>query len=221
MSESRKHDPIQGEIIHEYDGIEEADNKLPGWWLWTFYIAIAFSFGYWLWVEAFEVSPGPLDSYIAERMEALDTGEEVTDEALVSLAADKLAVRAGERAFAQNCAKCHGSRGEGNIGPNLTDEFWLAGGAPVDIYATVMHGRNGKGMPAWGLQLGPGMCKQVTSYLHTLRGTNLPGKPPQGERWEAPAAAPAGPAAAPADGEAVKSSGLEAPADPSVRTAAR
>ena len=182
MTQGNKHDAIQGEIVHVYDGIEEADNRLPRWWLWTFYIAIAFSFGYWVYYESFAIGAGPLDRFTQDRMAALDTGEPVTDEVLVALAADKLAVRAGGKAFAQNCAKCHGSRAEGNIGPNLTDDYWLADDDPAGVYATISAGRTGKGMPAWGLQLGPGACKQIAAYLITVRGSNLPGKPPQGEK---------------------------------------
>jgi cytochrome c oxidase cbb3-type subunit 3 len=187
--ETSKRDAIQGEIIHEYDGIEEADNKLPQWWLWTFYIAIAFSLVYWVYYEAVGVGHGPLDSFTAERMEAMDTGAPITDTVLLELASDKLAVRAGEKAFGQNCAKCHGSRGEGNIGPNLTDEFWIGEGSPVAIYSTIAQGRTGKGMPAWGLQLGPGACKQLASYVLTVRNTNLPGKPAQGQKWKEAASA--------------------------------
>ncbi len=182
MSDHSEHDPIQGLIVHEYDDIKEADNKLPQWWLWSFYLAIAFAFGYWIWFEAFGVGDGPLDRYSQERMAALDTGEPVTDEVLVQLAADRLAVRGGARTFSQNCAKCHGSSAEGNIGPNLTDQFWIGGHAPVDIYQTIVDGRSGKGMPPWGLQLGPGACKQVAAYVLSIKNSNVPGKEPQGTR---------------------------------------
>ena len=43
MSEGKRTDEIQGEILHVYDDIEEADNNLPTWWLLTFYGAIAFA----------------------------------------------------------------------------------------------------------------------------------------------------------------------------------
>lgn len=180
MIDHREHDPIQGPIVHEYDDIKEADNKLPQWWLWSFYLAIAFAFGYWVWFEALAAGDGPLDRYTQERTAALDTGAPVTDEELVALAADRLTVRAGERTFSQNCAKCHGSAAEGNIGPNLTDDYWIGGHAPLDIYQTILAGRSGKGMPPWGLQLGPGACKQVAAYLLSIRNTNVPGKEPQG-----------------------------------------
>ena len=108
---------------------------------------------------------------------------------IAELAADKLAVKAGGAVFTRNCVKCHGARGEGNIGPNLTDEFWIAGGSALDIYQTILHGRDGKGMPSWGLVLGTGACKQLAAYVVTIRGSNLPGKAPQGERRPDPAPA--------------------------------
>jgi cytochrome c oxidase cbb3-type subunit 3 len=182
VTQELKRDAIQGDIVHEYDGIEEADNRLPQWWLWTFYVAIAFAWGYWIYYESVGVGHGPLDTFVTERMAALDTGAPVTDEELVGLSGDRLTLRAGEKAFGQNCAKCHGSRAEGNIGPNLTDEYWLSDDAPAAIYATITEGRTGKGMPAWGLQLGPGLCKQIAAYLLTVRSTNVPGKAPQGDK---------------------------------------
>ena len=161
------------------------NGSLPRWWLWASGVAIALAAGYWLWAEAFHFTPAPLERYLAERAAALDTGEEVTEEMLGKLAADKLAVKAGGATFTRTCVKCHGARGEGSIGPNLTDEFWIAGGSALDIYRTIVHGRDGKGMPSWGLQLGTGECKQIAAFLLTIRGTNLPGKAPQGDRSSA------------------------------------
>ena len=31
---------------HDWDGIQELNNPLPRWWLWTFYLTIIFSIGY-------------------------------------------------------------------------------------------------------------------------------------------------------------------------------
>jgi cytochrome c oxidase cbb3-type subunit 3 len=183
-----KSDPIQGEIAHEVAGIAQADNRIPPWWLWAAGLSLALAAGVWLWRSAFEISPGALDRYLAARAAALDTGELVTEDMLIVLAGDQLAVRAGARSFAQNCAKCHGVRGQGEVGPNLTDSYWLAGGSAVDIYTTIVEGRNAQGMPPWG-SLGRGTCKQLTAYLLTIRDLNLPGKPPQGAQvtWRPPA----------------------------------
>jgi cytochrome c oxidase cbb3-type subunit 3 len=167
-------------------GVEQTDGAVPRWWLWACAFTVALAAGAWLWIEGLHVSPRPMERYLAERAAALDTGEEVTAEMITVLAADKLAVRAGISSFARNCVKCHGASGEGNIGPNLTDDFWIAGGSALDIYRTIVHGRDGKGMPSWGLSLGTGECKQIAAYVLTMRGTNRPGKAAQGSRWQEP-----------------------------------
>lgn len=177
-------DPIEGAIVQETGGIPQADNRLPGWWLWLFWIAVALAAGTWLGGQAFHVVPGPLERYLADRTAALDAGGLVKDETLEALARDRLAVVAGAAAFQKNCTRCHGERAEGKVGPNLTDPYWIGGGAPVDIYATIVEGRNAKGMPPWGGELGRGLCKQVAAYILTIRDQNLPGKPPQGARWQ-------------------------------------
>ncbi|HKE17956.1 MAG TPA: c-type cytochrome [Kofleriaceae bacterium] len=165
------------------DARGESGGPVPRWWLWATSLTVALAAGTWLWTEALHLSPTPLERYVAERAAALDTGEPVTEQVLADLARDKLAVRAGEGAFARNCARCHGAGAEGNIGPNLTDDFWIGGGAALDIYQTILRGRDGKGMPSWGLLLGTADCKQLAAYVVTLRGANRPGKAPQGARW--------------------------------------
>ena len=178
---------MKDEILHTTGGIPQADHRLPAWWQWLFWTSLALAAVMWLATAAFHAVPGPLERYLAARAAALDTGGLVTDDMLLDLARDRLAVQAGAEAFAKNCTRCHGERGEGNVGPNLTDPFWIGGGAPVDLYATIVEGRNARGMPPWGGQLGRGVCKQVAAYLLTIRDRNLPGKAPQGARWQPPA----------------------------------
>jgi cytochrome c oxidase cbb3-type subunit 3 len=224
MSNGIRTDDIQGLIIHEYDGIEEADNRLPNWWLWTFYGAIIIGAAYWVWFEAFEIGQGPAEAYTIAKLEALDTGEEVTDDMILSIAEDSGQVKAGKKEYAKNCVTCHGASGEGKIGPNLTDEFWIHGGSAKNIYDTVLRGVNGKGMPAWGLNLGAGKSKLLAAYLVSIRDSNLPGKEPQGEKWEPPPPSEELPADAPpedappadgtpADGTAKPAEGTAKPAD--------
>jgi cytochrome c oxidase cbb3-type subunit 3 len=77
--------------------------------------------------------------------------------------------------------ECHGPKGQGVIGPNLTDDYWLHGKASfMDIYAVVNEGVPAKGMPAWGKKLDPVEVAKLAAYVGTLRGTNLPGKAPEG-----------------------------------------
>ena len=193
-----RNDAIQGQIVHVYDGIEEADNALPQWWLVTFFAAMIFGVFYWMAYEAMPVADNPGAAYTKERLAALNSGGEVTEADLVKLLDDAPMLAAGKATFVRSCINCHGSKAEGKEGPNLTDNSWLYGGNPTEIYQTIFLGTK-KGMPSWGPKLGGGAVKQVTAYVLSLRNTNVPGKAAQGTEWvpsEAPAEAP-GPATEP------------------------
>ncbi len=179
MSEPLRKDAIQGQIIHVYDGIEEADNALPRWWLVTFFAAIVFAMFYWMAHESMPVADNPGAAYTKARLEALNRGGEVSEEDLLILLDDAPMVAAGKATFIRSCSKCHGMRAEGKEGPNLTDAFWLYGGAPIEVFQTISGGTK-KGMPDWGPKLGQGAVKQVAAYVLTLRNTNVVGKAPQG-----------------------------------------
>lgn len=179
----------ENKVIHEIDGIEEYDNKLPNWWLYTLFGSIVFAFGYWFVYQTAGIGKLPKAEYEAEldRVAAAQAGNAklvpITAEALSALAKDRGAVARGKQVFGSTCVACHRADGGGVVGPNLTDEFWLHGGAADKIYKSVSEGVPDKGMPAWGKQLGPEKIQAVTAYLLTLRGTNVPGgKAAQGER---------------------------------------
>lgn len=214
-------DEIQGEILHVYDGIEEADNELPNWWLWTFYGAIVFSVFYWFAYHEFESVPLPGEAYAIELQQR--SGGAVSEELLVAMAGNPDAIAAGQALYATNCAVCHKERGEGNIGPNLTDEFWIHGGGPIQIHDTIANGALQAGMPAWAGPLGAEKVQQLTAFVLSIRDTNIAGKEPQGERWVpggAPTAAPTEeveevegePTEAAAPTDAVEGAPTEAPA---------
>jgi cytochrome c oxidase cbb3-type subunit III len=180
----------ENRVIHSVDGIEEYDNQLPRWWLITFYGAIAFAAGYWFHYQVSGFGELPSAAYQAEQDRAAALAAErvkaqgaMTPEALLTLAKDKTTVAQGKQIFTQTCVACHRQDGGGGVGPNLTDDFWLHGGAPEKIYKTITEGVLDKGMPAWGPQLGPDRVQAVTAYVLGLRGTNVEGgKAPQGER---------------------------------------
>jgi cytochrome c oxidase cbb3-type subunit III len=169
------------------DGIEEYDNRLPNWWLATFYGAILFGVGYWFYFQVFQVGETTQAAWRREVAEiAAKSGQNivVTSQQLVDLSKDPAVLAEGKQIFTTTCVACHAASGGGIVGPNLTDEYWLHGGAPDQIFTTVRDGVAIKGMPAWGPQLGITRVQAVTAYVLTLRNTNVPGgKPPQGDKF--------------------------------------
>ena len=176
--------------VHVYDDIQECDNLLPRWWLYSLFGTVIFALGYWFYFHVFMAGTLPNEAYTQEVQ--AETAREsariraagvMTPAALLALSHDASLVHQGQEVFRSTCATCHGPSGGGLIGPNLTDEFWLHGGAPDAIFHTINEGVAARGMPAWGPQLGIDRVQAVTAYLLTVRNTHVPGgRPPQGER---------------------------------------
>jgi cytochrome c oxidase cbb3-type subunit 3 len=186
MSEAKRTDEIQGEILHVYDDIEEADNNLPTWWLLTFYGAVVFGLVYWFYFHEYAIGQLQPQKY-AEAVAAAEAERSiVTDESLEALALDESALVKGQEIFMAQCFACHDAKGQGRegLGPNLTDKYWVHGGAPTDIHATVTNGVAAKGMPPWTPILGEQGVNQVVAYILTIRNTEVPGKGPEGEIWK-------------------------------------
>lgn len=167
---------------HNYDGIEEFDNPLPGWWLVTFFGTIIFSFIYYL---HYEVGSGPNQAQqLAEDLaiiQSLKKGGPALDEEKLAAMVSQEQLDKGAQAFAAKCAACHGAKGEGLIGPNLTDKHFLHGNKRMDMYAVISNGVLDKGMPPWKDQMSSDELAAVTNYVFSLKGTFVAGKPPQGQ----------------------------------------
>lgn len=182
-------DPEEG-VVHEYDGIREMDNRLPRWWLYTLFGAIAFGAGYWLYFHSWDLGELSSKRYARERAEEIAAEAErakaagdITPEMLTLLARDEKTVEEGKAIFEANCVTCHAAGGKGNIGPNLTDDYWLHGGQSMQIYGTVKNGFTEKQMPAWGPKLGEVRVRNAVAYVLSIQGTNVSGgKAPQGEK---------------------------------------
>lgn len=186
MSHSDDKDPLL--LDHEYDGIREFDNPLPTWWLWTFFLAIIFGFLYWIdsetagrptQVQAVEAELSELKTMAPKEAPAAESGDAYEKFAAVAANVEK-----GKEVYAGKCAACHGPEGQGLIGPNLADEFWIHGkGGFPDVDKVVRGGVLDKGMPPWEAQLSANDIKAVTVFVVSLRGTNPPNpKPPQGAK---------------------------------------
>lgn len=178
---------------HSYDGIQEFDNPMPGWWVWIFVATIVFTPIYVLGVHVY----GFINSYeddLAEGQQELQVMREAYAAAnptfdadsttLAVYASDPAQVAAGATAYATYCAACHGDQGQGLIGPNLTDAYWIHGGSDVDLYNVVTRGVVERGMAPWEAVLTPEQRAQVVAFIRSLQGTNPPGaKEPQGVEY--------------------------------------
>ena len=87
---------------------------------------------------------------------------------------DPKSAASGEALFQLHCSMCHGHLGQGIIGPNLTDAYWLHGSKNHQIAQTIKEGVSEKGMPAWREQFSPTQIGQLVRYIHFLEGTNPP-----------------------------------------------
>jgi cytochrome c oxidase cbb3-type subunit 3 len=174
---------------HEYDGIAEYDNPLPTWWRRIFWATFLFSLGYYVHYQLTGNGASVEDTYAGEmrehreRMAAAALGQQIDEAALTRLMQDPAMLKDGRTLFLARCVQCHADRGQGNIGPNLTDDHWIYGSARLmDLFEIVSDGRTQKGMPMWSRILSPVEIAQVAAYVGTLRNTQVAGKAPQGTR---------------------------------------
>jgi len=178
-------------LDHNYDGIQELDNALPPWWKYGFIITIGFAFVYLLNFHVLGNGKNPTQEYAAE-MENAKIAKELydannkdkIDETMVPMA-DAAGIKIGKDDFLANCIACHGSKGEGGAGPNLTDDYWIHKGSLNDIYHTLKVGYADKGMQSWAIKFSPKEMDEIASYVKLLKGTNPPGaKAPQGDLYD-------------------------------------
>lgn len=188
--------PIEEEkdlvMDHEFDGISELDNPVPIWFNGLFYATVAFAVVYLSVYHVFGWGPNQDEEYVREmaaaekaKQEYLAQAANLVDENTVTIDASVQTLNAGKATFITSCAVCHGQLGEGGIGPNLTDQFWLHGGELADIFKVVKYGVLDKGMVPWEQSLTPAQIAEVSNYVLSLRGTTPPNpKEPQGMEVE-------------------------------------
>lgn len=185
------------ESHQDNDGIREYDNPLPMWFLYLFLGSIVFAclyFAYWYghgWATARTAGVGMnLGSSGAAYMASVRKAEarmaeaatvEPQGEALLAVLKAPASISKGEALYRTTCAACHGDQGQGVVGPNLTDAFWIHGGKPEAVLASVASGYPEKGMPAWKPTLGPEKVRLITAYVLSLKGRPVANpKAPQG-----------------------------------------
>ncbi|MDF1549546.1 MAG: c-type cytochrome [Bacteroidales bacterium] len=175
---------------HEYDNIRELDNPAPFWLMGLFYLSVLFSIfygAYYFWIGIGELQTAEYKSEIAAaEINSKKQASSAFDESNISLYHDEANLAAGAELFAtKTCVTCHGTKGEGNaIGPNMTDEYWIHGNTPEQLYQVVKNGVPEKGMTPFKGQLSEKQIVQVISFLLIkLQGTTPENaKAPQGEK---------------------------------------
>ena len=189
---------IVGTTGHEWDGIQELNNPLPRWWLWTFYACVLWAIGYWVVYPAIPLVSSftqgtfgwhsrsavvadldglkTLRAPMNAKIEAASLADIEKTPELLSFARAQ-----GSAAFAVNCSPCHGAGAQGFKGyPNLNDDDWLWGGSLDAIYTTLQHGirwdadkdTRSSMMPSFGKDgiLKPAEISVVADYVRSLSG---------------------------------------------------
>jgi len=179
---------------HNYDGIEEYDNPMPGWWVWLFIATILWSPVYFLGVHQF----GFINKYeddlaiqqadlteLRAAFEAANPTVSFSEESIASFIGVTEHIDAGATIFATSCAMCHGNAAEGLIGPNLTDAYWIHGRSNTDLFGVITNGVLEKGMTPWGNILSVDQRSQLVAFIRSIEGSNPPGaKAPEGDLAE-------------------------------------
>jgi len=169
---------------HVWDGdLAEYNNPLPRWWLWLFFISVAFSVVYLALYPGLGNFAGRLGWTSSAQHASLQRASEAQAQLLMAhfagksvdeLRNDPEALKIGRNLFANNCAICHGADAHGNPGfPNLTDQDWLYGGSAEQVETTISGGRNGV-MIAWQEALGSDGVENVLAYVLSLSGREVP-----------------------------------------------
>lgn len=177
---------------HEYDGIRELANEPPYWLSFIFIISVIFAYAYLARYHIFKSGDLQIDEYHKEMAKYAPEEEEADlmalrpkeeEESLVAFT-DMENLSAGKEVFKTNCVVCHLQQGQGLVGPNLTDEYWIHGGSFKDIVTLIRNGVPAKGMISWKTQISNQQILEVASYVMTLQGTNPPNpKAPEGEKY--------------------------------------
>jgi cytochrome c oxidase cbb3-type subunit III len=178
-------------LDHNYDGIRELDNQLPPWWKYGFYLTIVIGVLYLIHYHVTHTGLTQKEEYLAEVEQAeadvaayLLASALNVDESTVTFDPTDARVADGKNIFIGKCKVCHGEYGQGGVGPNLTDAYWINGGGISNVFKTVKYGVPAKGMQSWKATLSPTQIQNVATFILTLEGTNpADAKAPQGDLY--------------------------------------
>ena len=128
----------------------------------------------------------------------------ITEPNMLQWMINKEYMNGGKATFKQNCVACHGLQGQGLVGPNLTDDNYKNVKQMTDIARVIRDGAANGTMPSWGNRMHPNEVALVAAYVAAMRGQDLPGSPPSGDKIPAWPPLPAATAPAPPDSTRAK-----------------
>jgi cytochrome c oxidase cbb3-type subunit 3 len=203
MSEQKLQSQTVQTTGHAWDGdLQEYNNPLPVWWVYTFYATFVFAIAYWTIYPSWPMGKGWVGglseiTYVnsagetkthswntralyLENMNEAAVAQKPYFDKVASMSYEQIArdpemsafiLSSGKALFAENCAACHQSGGQGVVGffPNLTDDDWLYGGSFDKIHETIVGGRRGY-MPTFSEVLSGEQLDQLANYVAGLSG---------------------------------------------------
>ena len=179
---------------YEYDGITEYDNPCPDWLMYIFYFTALLAIFFVGYHFGSSSKNELLEAYAIKLKEAQTQTEtststqppEVSESELLVLLQDPAALAEGVEIFGELCALCHGNSGEGMIGPNLIDNYWLHGKGKIsDIAVSIRFGIPDNGMAAWADRVPEQQILHMAAYIKSIQGTTVENaKEPDGELVE-------------------------------------
>jgi len=174
---------FEDKVLHDVDGIEEYDNPMPGWLMAILWGAIIVSILYMAFYALAFGEDSMTSEYRAETVASMEAIQAYFDAnplvppsagEMLAGARDPDVLALGQDRYARTCASCHGAEGQGLIGPNLADRYWLHGGQVTQIFQTLVKGVPAKGMPPWGRAIAPEELSALVSYIRSIQGTTPP-----------------------------------------------
>lgn len=203
MSEQKLQSQSVQTTGHAWDGdLQEYNNPLPTWWVYTFYVTVAFAIVYWTLYPSWPIGKGWIGgastityvnsagetkthswntrALLVKSLNEADAAQKPYFDKVSSMSYEQIAkdpemngfiISAGKSLFADNCAACHQSGGQGVVGffPNLADDDWLYGGSFDKIHESLVGGRRGF-MPAFSEVLSAAQIDQLAHYVASLSG---------------------------------------------------
>ena len=89
----------------------------------------------------------------------------------------------GKWHFEKRCSFCHEKKGQGGVGPNLTDDYYIYGPTKEAMSYIIRNGIKAKGMPEWQKIIPKDQVDAIIEYVWSIKGTNLKGKSPEGVKF--------------------------------------